>query len=46
MATTVAVATMKVAQIAKPGAGFQIVEREIANPRMQPSLCKNWAEQR
>ena len=33
MATaTVAVATMKVAQISKPGAGFQIVEREIPKP--------------
>jgi len=33
MATTaVAVATMKVALIAKPGAGFQIVEREIPKP--------------
>ena len=30
--TTVAVATMKAAQIAKPGAGFQIVEREIPKP--------------
>src|SRR6516165_200778 len=33
MATaTVAVGTMKVAQIVKPGTGFQIVEREIPNP--------------
>jgi len=32
MATTVAVATMKVAQITKPGADFQIVEREIPEP--------------
>src|SRR5437660_9918934 len=32
MATTVAVATMKVAQISKPGAGFEIVEREIPKP--------------
>ena len=33
MATTpVAVATMKVAQIPKPGADFQIVEREIPEP--------------
>src|SRR5260370_35629928 len=32
MATTVAVATMKVAQIAKPGAGFQSVEGEIPEP--------------
>jgi D-arabinose 1-dehydrogenase-like Zn-dependent alcohol dehydrogenase len=31
--TTVAAATMKVAQIAKPGAGFQIVEREIPEPQ-------------
>ena len=31
--TTVAVATMKVAQISKPGAGFQIVEREIPEPQ-------------
>ncbi len=30
--TTVAVGTMKVAQITKPGAGFQIVEREIPEP--------------
>jgi D-arabinose 1-dehydrogenase-like Zn-dependent alcohol dehydrogenase len=32
MATTVAVTTMKVAQISKPGAGFQIIEREIPQP--------------
>jgi D-arabinose 1-dehydrogenase-like Zn-dependent alcohol dehydrogenase len=32
MATTVAVATMKVAQISRPGADFQIVEREIPEP--------------
>ena len=33
MATaTVAVGTMKVAQISKPGAGFQVVERDIPNP--------------
>jgi len=33
MATaSVAVRTMKVAQIAKPGAGFQVVEREIPDP--------------
>ncbi len=33
MATaTVTVATMKVAQISKPGAGFQIVERELPRP--------------
>jgi D-arabinose 1-dehydrogenase-like Zn-dependent alcohol dehydrogenase len=30
--TAIAVATMKVAQISKPGAGFQIVEREIPEP--------------
>ena len=29
---TVAVATMKVAQITKPGAGFQVVERDIPEP--------------
>ncbi len=32
MATTVAVATMKVAQVSRPGADFQIVEREIPTP--------------
>lgn len=32
MATAVAVATMKVAQVGKPGAGFEIVEREIPEP--------------
>ena len=32
MATTVAISTMKVAQIGKPGAGFQVVEREIPTP--------------
>jgi D-arabinose 1-dehydrogenase-like Zn-dependent alcohol dehydrogenase len=32
MATTVAVATMKVAAVPKPGADFQIVEREIPHP--------------
>lgn len=32
MGTTVAVATMKVAQITKPKSGFQIVEREIPQP--------------
>ena len=33
MATTsVAVAPMQVAQIPKPGADFQLVEREIPNP--------------
>src|SRR5579859_4787767 len=30
--TTVAVATMKVAQVSRPGAAFQIVEREIPKP--------------
>jgi signal peptidase I len=30
--TAVAVATMKAAQVSKPGAGFQIVEREIPEP--------------
>ena len=30
--TTVAVGTMKVAQVSKPGTGFQIVEREIPEP--------------
>jgi D-arabinose 1-dehydrogenase-like Zn-dependent alcohol dehydrogenase len=30
--TTVAVGTMKVAQISKPGAGFEIAEREILQP--------------
>jgi D-arabinose 1-dehydrogenase-like Zn-dependent alcohol dehydrogenase len=32
MATAIAVATMKVAQVAKPGEGFQIVDREIPTP--------------
>src|SRR5207249_2432834 len=32
MATTVAVTTMKVAQVSNPGADFQIVEREIPEP--------------
>ncbi len=32
MATTVAVATIKVAQVSNPGADFQIVEREIPEP--------------
>jgi D-arabinose 1-dehydrogenase-like Zn-dependent alcohol dehydrogenase len=32
MATAVAVGTMKMAQVSKPGAGFQIVEREIPEP--------------
>lgn len=30
--TTIAVGTMKVAQVARPGADFQIVEREIPTP--------------
>src|SRR5437870_1305897 len=30
--TTIAVGTMKVAQVSKPGADFQIVEREIPKP--------------
>jgi D-arabinose 1-dehydrogenase-like Zn-dependent alcohol dehydrogenase len=32
MATAASVATMKVAQVAKPGADFSIVEREVPNP--------------
>jgi len=32
MATAVAVATMKVAQVPKPGADFEVVEREISKP--------------
>ena len=32
MATAVAVATMKVAQVVKPDAGLQVVEREIPEP--------------
>jgi D-arabinose 1-dehydrogenase-like Zn-dependent alcohol dehydrogenase len=41
MATTnVPVATMKVAQISKPGAGFQIVEREIPKPSAGQVLIK------
>lgn len=32
MATSVAVATMKVAEVSKPGASFRIVEREIPEP--------------
>ena len=32
MATTVAVATMKVMQVPNPGADFEIVEREIPRP--------------
>jgi D-arabinose 1-dehydrogenase-like Zn-dependent alcohol dehydrogenase len=43
-ATTVAVGTMTVAQISKPGAGFQIVEREIPEPgagqvRIKVNVC-------
>ena len=38
--TTVAVGTMMVAQIAKPGAGFQIVEREIPKPGAGEVLIK------
>jgi len=30
--TAIAVATMKVAQVSKPGAGFEVVEREIPEP--------------
>jgi D-arabinose 1-dehydrogenase-like Zn-dependent alcohol dehydrogenase len=33
MPTAVAVATMKVAQVLKPGTDFQIVERDIPNPQ-------------
>ena len=32
MATTIAVATMKVAQVSKRGGGFELVEREIPEP--------------
>jgi D-arabinose 1-dehydrogenase-like Zn-dependent alcohol dehydrogenase len=32
MATAIAVATMKAAQVKKPGEGFQVVEREIPTP--------------
>ena len=44
MATTVAVATMKVAQVSKPGADFQVVEREVPEPgagqvRMKVQAC-------
>ncbi len=43
-ATAVAVGTMKVAQISKPGGGFQIVEREIPEPgagqvRVKVNVC-------
>ena len=42
MATAIAVGTMTVAQVSKPGADFQIVEREIPS-RLQErcgSRCK------
>jgi D-arabinose 1-dehydrogenase-like Zn-dependent alcohol dehydrogenase len=32
MATAVAAVTMKVAQVTKAGAGFQLVEREVPDP--------------
>lgn len=38
--TTVAVKTMKVAQITKPGAGFQITEREVPKPVAGEVLIK------
>ncbi len=43
-ATAIAVATMKVAQVSKPGAGFEIVERTIPKPgagqvRIQVRAC-------
>ena len=38
--TTVAVGTMKVAQIAKAGGGFQITEREIPKPGPEQVLIK------
>jgi hypothetical protein len=39
MATTrVAIAPMKAAQISKPGADFEIIEREVP----QPKNCKSW----
>jgi D-arabinose 1-dehydrogenase-like Zn-dependent alcohol dehydrogenase len=46
MATTkIAIAPMKVAQIPKPGADFQIVEREIPKPgfghvRLKMQACR------
>jgi len=41
MATTrVVAATMKAAQITKPGGGFEIVEREIPKPRAGEVLIK------
>ena len=36
--TTVATATMKVAQVPGPGADFQIVEREIPKPGDRKSV--------
>ncbi len=38
MATTVAVALMKIAQISKPGADFQIVERESTRYFRLPAM--------
>jgi len=38
--TTVAIATMKVAQVPKPGADFQIVEREIPKPGVRQVRIK------
>ncbi|HZP22647.1 MAG TPA: alcohol dehydrogenase [Terriglobales bacterium] len=38
--TTVAVGTMKVAQVARPGSGFQIAEREIPKPGAEQVLIK------
>ena len=32
MATAIAIATMKAAQVKKPGEGFEVVEREIPTP--------------
>src|SRR5215467_15067886 len=40
MATTVATATMRVAQIAKPGGEFEVVEREIPKPGAGEVLIK------
>ena len=39
-ATKIAVAPMKAAQISKPGAGFEIVEREIPNPGVKQVRIK------
>ncbi len=39
-ATKVAVAPMRAAQISKPGAGFEIVEREIPNPGVKQVRIK------